>query len=593
MKLFIYFLIILFIAGCQTTNNNISYSDLKKSYQTQDKNYITPDWIKFAKEGQIELEKGKYNLASKKFNEALRHNIQNSNLQALNGLAYHMSANVKNATDFNLAEQGYSLSSKFDPSNWVPYYLNGLVNLSEKKYSLAKNNFIKAAARNVNNINVLLHLVSAAYNDLDFVLASKIIKYIQTKNLSLSHSKEVYRVCSIVFNAINDQDTFESCLSAYDKVETSQIRKNNLYKTISIWRSLNNIAEKSSNDGIIKTQETTTETTETNIESNGSLTDERMVVVDVVILGSTDDVRKTSGLNLLNGLNLQFGSTAAGTAAFTQGRSRSVDRFDSDNDESARTIVRAITVPAINYSLNIMNSADSNSKILAKPSLLALSGQESTFFSGVTINGAATSGTGESVSIEKEIGVTLSVTPQFVSDNKVLLKVAAARTFLMDPSSSVLYQFRLDTTKTTVSSNVVLNIGETLILGGLTEQQDSNLLDGVPILRDIPIIRLLFSEKESRNYKKSVTILLTPRFTENVNDKTREKANLDKVKSSDLSLLENLIGITSNKDKNELIAFNNKRELGNNYVSNKDFQVYESTSGMLKLANYLIDNIGR
>ena len=150
-----------------------------------------------------------------------------------------------------------------------------------------------------------------------------------------------------------------------------------------------------------------------------------------------------------------------------------------------------------------------------------------------------------------------------------------------------------DTTKTTVSSNVVLNIGETLILGGLTEQQDSNLLDGVPILRDIPIIRLLFSEKEARNYKKSVTILLTPRFTENVNDKTREKANLDKVKSSDLSLLENLIGITSNKDKNELIAFNNKRELGNNYVSNKDFQVYESTSGMLKLANYLIDNIGR
>ena len=144
----------------------------------------------------------------------------------------------------------------------------------------------------------------------------------------------------------------------------------------------------------------------------------------------------------------------------------------------------------------------------AKPSLIALAGEESTFFSGVTINGAATSGTGDSVSIEEEIGVSLSVTPDFISDTKVYLSIAAERTFLIDPKKSVLYEYRLDTTKTNVEANVVLNIGETLILGGLTEQQDTETLDGVPGLSRF-ISKIIFSEDIQRNYKKTITILLT------------------------------------------------------------------------------------
>ena len=101
--------------------------------------------------------------------------------------------------------------------------------------------------------------------------------------------------------------------------------------------------------------------------------------------------------------------------------------------------------------------------------MIALAGEESTFFSGVTINGAATSGTGDSVSIEEEIGVSLSVTPDFISDTKVYLSIAAERTFLIDPKKSVLYEYRLDTTKTNVQANVVLNIGETLPCSGLRE----------------------------------------------------------------------------------------------------------------------------
>jgi Flp pilus assembly secretin CpaC len=176
------------------------------------------------------------------------------------------------------------------------------------------------------------------------------------------------------------------------------------------------------------------------------------------------------------------------------------------------SIIRTLTVPGISYSLNIINSADNQSKILAKPSLMALSGQKSVFFSGVNINAAATSGgTGDSVSIEKEIGVRLEVTPEFLSPGKVRLEVKAERTFLTDPSSSVVFDYRLDTTKTLVTSFVVLNMGETLVLGGLTEQEDTDILDGVPGLKNMPGLSVLFSEKIERRFKKSITILLTPR----------------------------------------------------------------------------------
>ena len=48
----------------------------------------------------------------------------------------------------------------------------------------------------------------------------------------------------------------------------------------------------------------------------------------------------------------------------------------------------------------------------------------------------------------------------------IRLHVVAERTFLTDPSNSVVFEFRLDTTKTNVNSTVTMKFDETLILGG-------------------------------------------------------------------------------------------------------------------------------
>lgn len=93
----------------------------------------------------------------------------------------------------------------------------------------------------------------------------------------------------------------------------------------------------------------------------------------------------------------------------------------------------------------------------------------------------------------------------------IRLHVVAERTFLTDPSNSVVFEFRLDTTKTNVNSTVTMKFDETLVLGGLSERETSKSADGVPGLMDIPVLNLLFSQRVERQFDRSVLILITPR----------------------------------------------------------------------------------
>ena len=244
----------------------------------------------------------------------------------------------------------------------------------------------------------------------------------------------------------------------------------------------------------------------------GGFVDDKMVVVDVVIISTQEDANESYGINLLNGLRLQFGDSQTNTPAFSLSSNSVRNAVDPTQNVQTQTITRSLRLPSISYSLNIANALNDKDEVIAKPSLVALAGQTSDFFSGSEIQAAAVSGgAGDSVKITQEIGVKLAVRPDFLPDGKVRLQIAAQRTFLTSPSSSVVFQFRLDTSKTNVNANVVLKFGETLVLSGLTEKENTSVNDGVPVLRDIPGLNMLFAQRSRTEYRKSVLILLTPR----------------------------------------------------------------------------------
>ncbi|MEQ8195758.1 MAG: type II and III secretion system protein, partial [Rhodospirillales bacterium] len=246
---------------------------------------------------------------------------------------------------------------------------------------------------------------------------------------------------------------------------------------------------------------------------------QKMVIVDVVIIRTQENVTTNKGVNLLNGLSVQFGGTSGGFI-FTETKTEA----DGPNTQ---TITKRLSIPSVTYSLNIANANASRNEILARPTLIALSGQESNFFSGTAVTAAAVGGgtSGATINIEKEIGVKLSVVPAFLKDGRVRLKVNAERTFLSTPdTTSVTFTLRIDTTKTTVNANVVMNFGETLILSGLSEKETERRRDGVPGLQDIPLVQYFTSKATTNDFQKSVLILLTPRPASYVFQNERQKS---------------------------------------------------------------------
>ncbi|MBX9635756.1 MAG: type II and III secretion system protein, partial [Magnetospirillum sp.] len=235
---------------------------------------------------------------------------------------------------------------------------------------------------------------------------------------------------------------------------------------------------------------------------------------------------------------LQFGSPTAGQGLASPAFSRTITK-----ESEHSTITRALTIPAITYTLNILNANNQHNQVLARPTLIGLAGKPSEFFSGVELDAAAVANSqvgGQSINIQKEIGVKLLVIPSFLTDGRLKLHVFAQRTFLQSPSTNVNFQYQIQTSKDKVTANVVMRYGETLILGGLSQKEDEVNRDGVPGLQDVPGLQYLFSRQTTRNFQSSVLILMTPRPPQYVYQPEGARQEYEKSLTPDESSLENL-----------------------------------------------------
>ena len=578
VRQFFLLLALTIITSCQTTKlSSINYNDTKLNNQkSQVKKKFNKEWQKHTKKGMIFLEENDLEQASLSFNSALKLNINNSYLQFLNGYAYHLIALESDTTKFKLAEEGYKLAVKFDETNWMARYHLGLLFLDQKQFNNAKVAFADALLYEDNNPNLLQSFIFASYFTKDPVSA------VGAANRLCEIEKNSKRCLQnqIMLNAtLNDFKKTKLYFGVYKKKfndNTSYLQKrvkswNKFYQDYNFFRDysknasikliqenseyLENEQETTNEEEVEVTtyeeeeQETTNEEEQTKNSSDVNTDIRKMLITDVVIINSIENASTSSGVNLLNGLTLQFGNTTNNLDAYFSGN---INQSFQDNDADGRLdpsgsqdrFVQALTIPAITYSLNIANANTTRNEILARPSLVAYEGQESEFFSGKKIQaGAVGSGEDSDITIEDDIGITLKITPQVVTDDIVKLDVEAERTFLVTPSSSVTFTYQINRSKTFVKSTVTMRRGDTLILSGLSEKETENVRDGVPLLQDIPLVQYFFSKKSTKDINKSVLILITPRSPEYtyLSRKSRKKL-AEQSNLSELEVLEQLKG---------------------------------------------------
>ncbi|WP_165815700.1 type IV pilus secretin PilQ [Acinetobacter sp. AM] len=158
--------------------------------------------------------------------------------------------------------------------------------------------------------------------------------------------------------------------------------------------------------------------------------------------------------------------------------------------------------------------ADGYGEVISTPKVLTGDKQKAKVATGqeVPYQTTTNSASGSTATTSfKEALLSLEVTPSITPDGKVQMQLDIAK----DSIAGEAPNGELILNKNTITTNVLVNNGETVILGGVFEQTTSNSQTKVPFLGDIPYIGALFRKDTKSDDKQELLIFVTPRI---VND---------------------------------------------------------------------------
>jgi len=153
---------------------------------------------------------------------------------------------------------------------------------------------------------------------------------------------------------------------------------------------------------------------------------------------------------------------------------------------------------------------------LARPSLVALSGQSASFLAGGEVPIPVPSSGSDNVSIEyKEFGIRLTLTPTIVGRNRISLKVAPEVSELdfsnaVNIAGTLVPALTIRRTDTSIS----LADGESFVISGLISTRNSSQVNKFPGLGDIPILGAFFRETNINREERELLMIVTPHLVQ-------------------------------------------------------------------------------
>jgi type IV pilus assembly protein PilQ len=109
----------------------------------------------------------------------------------------------------------------------------------------------------------------------------------------------------------------------------------------------------------------------------------------------------------------------------------------------------------------------------------------------------------------KETGIRLTVTPHVTSNRQIAMELHTERSSIQELQAADL-GFIFQTQR--ADNQLLVNDGETAVIGGLTVTQVTNTRSGIPLLSGLPIIGKLFSFSSNTENRRDLIILVTPRI---------------------------------------------------------------------------------
>jgi tetratricopeptide (TPR) repeat protein len=459
--------------------------------QARDRPGKQPDWASLApaalrERGIAALQEGRSAHAIAALSELAARQPRDGEGQTLLALAYHQ-AGTERGEALDMALAGYDLATRIEPGQFWPLALAGRVSFDQGKYAEALDFFARAMVLKPGDPRVVGAVAASAYMSGDVGLA----RIAADRAVAMPRGAidlRLLRIAAFAAAAGNDVMAARAYATRLSSIDPDG--------AASVEARIEQIAQTAAVDQL-------------SAEPARSVADAAMplpaipnqITLDVAIVLSQNTQRQHSGLNLLDGLSLQYGLNRQSSRTIS-------DTGGTRGNSYQRVLTSTIGLPQLNYNLNIFNRGGQQYSVVARPQLTAYRGEQSEFFIGrsikVAVNGI------QSGSLEQiDVGVELKVTPVEITETGTRVRIEAVRSFVTaDPAGT--FAEALTTFRQKVLATAEIRFGETLLLSGLNETVEDSTFSKTPVLGDIPLVGNLFSERNKTTRRDSVMVLVTP-----------------------------------------------------------------------------------
>lgn len=245
------------------------------------------------------------------------------------------------------------------------------------------------------------------------------------------------------------------------------------------------------------------------------------VQVDVKVVEFNRSTLKQVGINLFSTRRSHLGQNHGFSfGVYTPSSLTKAPTFEANGDllgtELTRPIAQAFSLLLNSGKLGIgadisLLEGNGLARVLAEPTLVALSGQSASFLAGGELPIPVPQGLGTTSIEYKPFGIGLTVTPTVLSDSRIGLKVAPEASELDYTNATSVNGTAVPAITTRrADTTVELGDGESFIIGGLVSRQTSSSVEKVPMLGDLPVLGSFFRRNSYQQSEKELVIVVTP-----------------------------------------------------------------------------------
>lgn len=245
----------------------------------------------------------------------------------------------------------------------------------------------------------------------------------------------------------------------------------------------------------------------------------RQVMIEARIVEANVDYDKSLGVRWggsvqnkgnWNASGVNGSSSTIGTPGSTGTNSPFVD-MGTVNNTSGIGIAFITDNVLLDLELTAMEKTG-NGEIVSQPKVVTSDKETAKILKGTEIPYQEASSSGATSVSFKEASLSLEVTPQITPDNRIIMEVKVTKD---EPDYLNKVQDVPPIKKNEVNAKVLVNDGETIVIGGVFSNTQSKVVDKVPFLGDVPYLGRLFRRDVVSEKKSELLVFLTPRIMNN------------------------------------------------------------------------------